>query len=116
MKTQKHTLGILNLVFFLTSFLLVSFAGFSNTTTNYDPGIKRSSVAAKDQSNQATSQLLSEENENENELDHASPQFTVTFYNVSIIALSAFIFLLYKDQTHIYEGTPVYIAVRSFRI
>lgn len=116
MKNLKHKLCILNLVFFLASFTLLSFTGFSANAGNTVQDYKHLLVSPKHYSVNSNLIQLSEENETENDDDFELQALVLPFLlsQTPVIAINTPPSDYQLTVSVVNE--PIYIQVHNFRV
>lgn len=118
LKVSKNILGTLNLILFLSSFILFTYNSFSFTRSNPSPDhIAQHFTSKQDAATDGSSQQLSEKNETENdegsfELQPLSLHFIFSYFQFEIsqpVVVTAS--PLAEKITH-----PIYVAIRNFRL
>lgn len=118
LKAQRNILSMINLIIFLGSFTMISISGFSNSSKNTDSFHIAHHLSCKKEMSYSSSQLLIEENSNENESEDGFEMqefflpFLVSYINFDCIQLPiASVTSLAEKLTN-----PIYLAVCNFRI
>lgn len=118
MKNKRNILSLFNLLFFLGSFVMISITSFSNSSKNPDSFHLKHHLSSKKYFSDNSSQILSEENidENETENDHELQTFILPFF-ISCFSLNAYQFPI-TSVTPLTEKltNPIYLSVCNFRI